>query len=437
MFNTRDFTDDLLNELNNYPEEMYKLNPDRVFRGHSGCTLKDISKLWGHHDSYVSERLLYHRNNTEYFIRDKNLYELEMNLNTKFGDKADYCHELINLHKDGFISFGKFINKIQIELGKFTKSVKTTLEDLALIFGYGYGMMSYIRINSNYLLSKERLSIINNNLKLLLGNKAKNALRIVKKYEENNPNLLDYANQKYTITNPHFFSEIYNESEAMYWFGWLCSDGWASQIGNLHYQIQLKLKRKDRLIVERFATAVGYEHGRIYDESYLFKDKNGDFKINYSSRIIFGCKPMWHDLKRLGIFEFKNHGMVPQTIKDLINRSKAKKPDGQLIETREGCLALRFLLGFYDGDGNYRGGMSARILNSKKIFLEEVADLFSISNEVNVNAKKEFDEKTGKINCKTRYQLHLGPEIFRQILLSYENSLQRKRPEEYKRHKCK
>ena len=49
-----------------------------------------------------------------------------------------------------------------------------------------------------------------------------------------------------------------------------------------------------------------------------------------------------------------------------------------------------------------------------------------------IYAKKVTDEKTGRINWKTRYQLHLGPEIFRQMLLSYENSLQRKRPDQYK-----
>jgi len=436
-YNAKDFTDDLLSELNKYPEEMYKLNPDRVLRGHSGCTLKDISKLWGHHDGYVSERLLYHRNNTEYIIPDNNLYELEINLKTKFGAQADYCYELIDLHRDGFISLDTFINKLQIELGKFTKSVKTTLEDLAIIFGYGYGMMSHIRNNINYLLSKERLSIIRNNLKLILRNKAELALRIVDHYEEKNPNLPDYANQKYTITNPNFFSNIYREPYVMYWFGWLCSDGWASKIGNLHYQIQLKLKRKDRVIVERFATAVGYEHIRIFDEPYLIKDKNGNLRTMYSSRVIFGCKPMWHDLKRLGIFEFKNHGRVPHIIEDLINTAKIKNPCGQLIETKEGCLALRFLIGFYDGDGSYRGGMSAIILNSKKEFLNRIVELFDIPNEVKINNKKVIDEKTGKIVWKTRYRLSLGPELFRQMLRSFDKSLQRKRPEEYKRHKYK
>ncbi len=217
----------------------------------------------------------------------------------------------------------------------------------------------------------------------------------------------------------------------MYWFGWLCSDGWVSKHGDKHYQIQLKLKRKDRIIIERFATVVGYEQDRIYDESYLIEDEDGEFRVINSSRVIFGCKPMWLDLDKLGIFEFKIHGNVPRIIKDLIKRARRKNKEVQLIETIEGRLALCFLMGFYDGDGNYRGGMSARILNTKRRFLEEIASLFGISNNVNENNKKIIDEKTHKIVWKTRYQLHLGPQLFKQMLLTYKESLLRKRPDDY------
>jgi len=80
------------------------------------------------------------------------------------------------------------------------------------------------------------------------------------------------------------------------------------------------------------------------------------------------------------------------------------------------------------------GGMSAIIVNSKKEFLQRIAELFEIPNEVKIHSKKVFDEKTGKIKWKTRYRLSLGPELFKQMLLSYKNSLQRKHPMEYKSH---
>ncbi len=431
-YSVKNFLDEIMEELNKYPEEMYLLNPDRVKRGRSGCTLKDISKIWGHHDGYISEKLSYHENNTNFVLPNKNLKELKKNLKEEFGDKACHCYVLINSHSSGKISFDTLIKNLQVELGKISKSVNTTLEDLALIFGYGYGMMTYMRQHEKFTLSKERISLIKRNIKLILGNHANNSLKICEKYIKKNPNLHDYSNQKFMITNPDFFSDIHENKEAMYWLGWLCSDGWVSQTGNKHYQIQLKLKREDRIIVERFAKAIGYDQERIFDEIYLAENENGDITPTYSSRVIFGCKPMWHDLKKLGIFEFKKNGRIPQVIRELINTAKKKTTNARFSDTREGRLALSFLIGFFDGDGSYRGGLSAIILNSKKFFLEDVKDIFEINNDVKVNAKEVFDEKTGEIAWKTRYRLSLGTDLFKQMLLSYENSLQRKRPENYK-----
>lgn len=44
--------------------------------------------------------------------------------------------------------------------------------------------------------------------------------------------------------------------------------------------------------------------------------------------------------------------------------------------------------------------------------------------------KKDIEKN--KIIWKKRYQLHFGKKIFTQMLLSYENSLQRKRSDQYK-----
>jgi len=431
-YNVKDLIDELLIILNNYPEEMYNLNPDRVLREHSGYTLKDLSKLWGHHDGYVSERLKYHKKNPKYILPKKNLNELKRRLRNKYSKKANHCFELINSHKEGQMSLNLFIKKLRTELGKISKNVITTLEDIALIFGYGYGMMIHIRHNPKFILSKSRTSIIRNNLELIFGHKAKNVLKLVEKYEKNNPDIPDYANQKYTISKPNFFSDIYKDPQVMYWLGWLCSDGWVSQYGNTHYQIQLKLKRKDRIVIEKFATAIGYHQDRIFDESYIYKDENGKLRTINSSRVFFGCKSMWLDLVKLGILEFKKNGHVPNIVKDLINQARKANPDEKLIKTEEGRLALNFLMGFYDGDGNHHGGMSARILNSKKKFLEEVVELYQIPNKININRKRKIDKKTRNVVWKTSYQLFLGPKLFEQMLLSYKDSLQRKRPDNYK-----
>jgi hypothetical protein len=428
QYTARKFINELLEELNEHPEGMYIFNPYRVSREHTGCTLQDISKIWGHYDGYISEKLNYHKNNPNFILPEKNLNEIRQNLKKWFGQNANGCLRLIDSHSNGQLSFNTLIYNLKIELGKISLSVKTTLEELALIFGYGYGMIGYIRQHDDFILSRERINLIKNNLKQILGSFAEKSLKISNKYIERNPDLPDYANQNYTITNPNLFQDIYT-NDAMYWLGWLCSDGWLSKPGNTHYQIQLKIKREDRVILERFANAVGYDQERIFDETYLLKKDRKIRKIK-SSRVIFGCKPMWHDLEQLGIFDFKNSGKVPRIIKQLIKIVRSK--DDQLISSEEEQLVLNFLIGFYDGDGSYSGGMTARIINSKKDFLEEIKALYMIQNKVNTNAEEVVDNVTGKIVWKRRYQLYIGPELFKQMLLSFEDSLQRKRPDMYK-----
>ena len=148
----------------------------------------------------------------------------------------------------------------------------------------------------------------------------------------------------------------------------------------------------------------------LYDETSLIEDENGEIKVIFSSRVIFGCKPMWLDLVGLGIHDFKNHGSVPHIVKDLIYQVINENPKSRLIDTNQGRLALNFLMGFYDGDGNHRGGMAARILNSKKEFLEEIVKLYKIPNRVFITRKKKIDKKTQKIVWKSLYQISLGPE---------------------------
>ncbi|TKJ22683.1 MAG: hypothetical protein CEE43_05500 [Promethearchaeota archaeon Loki_b32] len=64
--------------------------------------------------------------------------------------------------------------------------------------------------------------------------------------------------------------------------------------------------------------------------------------------------------------------------------------------------------------------------------MKEIVDLYQIPNNININRKRKIDKKTQKVVWKTCYQLFLGPELFEQMLLSYKDSLKRKRPENYK-----
>ncbi len=103
---------------------------------------------------------------------------------------------------------------------------------------------------------------------------------------------------------------------------------------------------------------------------------------------------MWRDLESLGIFQFKIDGELPNIIKLLNTEAKKKNPNGKLKETKEGRLALMFLLGFYDGDGHWDGGMAAVIYNTKKKFLLQVKQYFESPNNVRQIYKGLIDEES-------------------------------------------
>ncbi len=222
--NSKNLLDELIEELNKYPREMYLLNPCPINRAHTGVINQVISRFWGYWDGYVSEKLKYHRNNPKFILPKKKLNEFKINLEHQFGTRANECIVQIDLHQIGKTSFTLLINNLKIERGKISYSVRTNLEDLAIIFGYGYGMMCYMHQNNYFILSLEKINLVKNNLKQLLGKNAEKTLEICDKYIERNPDRLLYPNQNYTITNPNLFKDIYNE-EVMYWLGWLCSDG--------------------------------------------------------------------------------------------------------------------------------------------------------------------------------------------------------------------
>ncbi|GAH41865.1 unnamed protein product, partial [marine sediment metagenome] len=105
-----------------------------------------------------------------------------------------------------------------------------------------------------------------------------------------------------------------------------------------------------------------------------------------------------------------------------------------------GRIALRFLLGFFDGDGWYDANSNGRavIYSSSKPFLEQIKILYGIKNKVQEKPPKDVSsDELEEINIagkekksKPSYWLTLGPELFYQIIKIYNNGLKRKRPQE-------
>ena len=74
--------------------------------------------------------------------------------------------------------------------------------------------------------------------------------------------------------------------------------------------------------------------------------------------------------------------------------------------------------------------ISAQIYSVSEELLKEIKDLFEIENDVRVKQIPDdeifvFDKL---VISKGFYRLTLGPDVFKRLLQSYTNSLDRKRP---------
>ena len=88
-------------------------------------------------------------------------------------------------------------------------------------------------------------------------------------------------------------------------------------------------------------------------------------------------------------------------------------------------------MGYYDGDGTYRGGKGAVIYSSNKNFLETVKKCFNIKNKIlTVTKLAEGVDVLGSYTAKTKglYSLQIGENFFDSFIDSYKFSLERKRP---------
>ena len=75
--------------------------------------------------------------------------------------------------------------------------------------------------------------------------------------------------------------------------------------------------------------------------------------------------------------------------------------------------SLSFLLGFFDGDGTQG---TTRITSGNRKFLYQIKEKFQLDYKIEKDKRKK--------NC---YNLHLGAELFNEMLDNYERSLHRKR----------
>lgn len=339
-----------------------------------------------------------------------------------------------------------FIELIEKELGRVSGVISITNEELGLILGGKKGYIKQIiaRIrnprlerdyNPNFKFDLERLSQFRYILREMLAKQAQKCIDLINKYELVNPDLKEYLRQQITIDNPHYFDSIDSEEKA-YWYGFLCADGWLRSDDN---RIGIELSVKDKIIIDRFAKEVGFDKDRIKVRERVYKYK-GQVRSYKLASMTFGAKKMSDALKSYGFSELKRgQEGVPNFVKNALLEAKQIDSETNIpwYETKPGKIALAWLLGFYDGDGSYRGGRCAVIYSSNKKLLDEVKILFESKNKVRPSRKDSltetefvglfYDKET--ITSKQLYQLYLGPELFDNIMgIQYKKSLERKRP---------
>ena len=427
-YSTLELINDLIDDLQKQPELLAKIFPERLQK----YTRRDLSRIWGYSKEHI-QNIVYKISSgvsPHYEFKAEKLSLLKEKIVDKLGVKAVNAIKIIEIYEETNMPTLEFIEQVRKELGRVTASIMVTFGELSTIFGLAKGFISDVltRYDQDYRLDQEILNNLKQNIKV---DKLsfKNILNFIKKFERLNPDIPLYSRQQFTITNVNAFQDISSNIEAAYWFGFLSADGWLSKTS---HEIEFRQAVKDEESVQKFADFVGFNRSRI-SPSRQIKKVNGEIKIYESKVIRFSAKPMADRLKDLGLFGSKSSRKnVPDFVKKAIKLAKdeAREKNFHWSETKHGKIAHAWLLGFYDGDGTHGGGYHAIVLAASKDLLEEIKDLFNSPNHVltQIEPGEEvliFGELFISIGY---YRLSLGPKVFRGMLNSYRESMQRKRP---------
>ncbi|KKN22645.1 hypothetical protein LCGC14_0913070, partial [marine sediment metagenome] len=434
-YSTLELIEDLRADIQKYSEVLNKFFPDQF----KFSNVK-LSLLWrgGKSNSYVSKQIYKFKKNNEFRIKDDNLLLLEKRIGERFGDKASESFNIIQKYKNSEISLNLLIEFLKIELGKISGDIELTYKQLGILLKdseeYFYTIRKRIKnprnqwYNPNYKFDIETLQEFKNILKILFKKSSNTSIGFINNYEALNADLKEYLYEQITIKNQHYFKLI-DTVEKAYWFGFLVADG---SIDHKRRTVRFELSSKDRDRVEQFALAVGLDLGRVKDRKRFYYNSKGKLTSIELSYVQFGSKRMVEELEEGGITGSHDvEGDVPDFVLKAVTSAKQSGIKGSLSDSSEGKIAAAFLLGFFDGDGHYGGGMSAEIYCSKKGFLIQIKQIFGITNLIRKAKKEIVDEATGEIIRRNSWRLALGPKLFEDILLSYGNSMKRKRPQRY------
>lgn len=295
-----------------------------------------------------------------------------------------------------------FLNDLKIGLQKIVSSKnlwrgKLTDEKLGILLGQSKNHIRkkrfQIKKNPDYVISLENLNKYSENLVKKFKDEAESVFQLIEKYQ----NLNEIPKAIYGIYYWHpdlkiDYFKIINTKKKAYWLGWLYAEAWLSKHGNnIRFGVEIH-KDDEKYLIDKFAKIIGFNLEHKETEIRREGELTDYVRIRFVS----------DEFARHLI----NHGFI-------IGKEKSKLIELPYLKSRE--LYLAFLLGYYDGDGK----VGTTVITSGSIrFIRQVKEHFNIPYKI-WRTDSEW-EGVG-------YNIYLGMDLMREMLVNYKYSLPRKR----------
>ncbi len=266
-------------------------------------------------------------------------------------------------------------------------------------------ILEYARKDPNYLLTLDLITIWEKQLKSKI-TYSKKLKSIIKNYKDTNKLL--QKRQWVLYHHPDLdldYFKVINTKEKAYWFGWLFAEGSLYIIESKSKEssvISVEISVSDGILIKQFVKAIGFNPKFVeYRKRIIVNNDTNKKSILRSFRVRFANRIFGENMC--------NNGFVLGKKSD-----KFKFPK---LKNRE--LDLAFLLGFFDGDGKQG---ETRIKIRSRLFLENIKSKFNLKNKI---GSEKYKIKNGEE--REVFRLHLGADLFNEMLDNYQNSLERKR----------
>ncbi len=266
------------------------------------------------------------------------------------------------------------------ELLSLKLNTKINDTTLSRILGMGnryiYRIKQEINDKGFYSITEKTINRWKENVRNPLTDYSQNIIDLIEKFEISQK-FFPFAQR----TNFHpnlkydYFDEI-NTKEKAYWLGLLYADG---NVGK-DDRISFSQNTENSVLVYWFANAIGFNIERIE----VIESEN-------KLQVRIGNKRFAAGLRKYGCVS-----------------AKSKLIELPTLDNRE--LYLAFLLGYFDGDGTIG---TSKITSGSIKFLQQIKKMFNIKNKIH--------------SRKGAYDLHLGANLFNEMLENFHNSLPRKR----------